>query len=444
MEPESVMLPHHLEQLIQGSGIAAEIIAARGYRSIHGPEGYTELKRLGLSRPQAKLTPGLLVPILGGNGEPVLYQYRPDEPWIDAKGKTIKYETPRGERNCLDFGTGQCDLIGNPTVDLWGTEGIKKVDALRSHGLCAPGLTGVYGWRGTNLDGGKVALADWELVALNGRAVYLCFDSDVTTKREVQQALTRLKRFLAQRGARVTVVLLPAEGPEKVGVDDYLVSHSLDELQTLAHPQQPTHETPLAPTPYRATSHGLVWLKSTRDGDIDVPLTNFVATVAGDIPSDNGAETSRHFEIDATMCGRARRFTVTAGQSPSLSRVSEYLGASAIVYPGQTLKDDARTAIQILGRGDESQPLQSAHAEAPAADTGDLQAVKHRLWAVLLSSYDGIVEEADPQVRRAHYYAFTAIVSAYSKPIEVGELEARIAALEAAAEAERNGYHAPL
>jgi hypothetical protein len=46
MEPESVMLPHHLEQLIQGSGIAAEIIAARGYRSIHGPEGYTELKRL--------------------------------------------------------------------------------------------------------------------------------------------------------------------------------------------------------------------------------------------------------------------------------------------------------------------------------------------------------------------------------------------------------------
>lgn len=67
---------------------------------------------------------------------------------------------------------------------------------------------------------------------------------------------------------------------------------------------------------------------------------------------------------------------------------------------------------------------------------GDLQAVKHRLWAVLLSSYDDIVEEADPQVRRAHYYAFTAIVAAYSKLIEVGELEDRLAALEAAIEAE--------
>ena len=34
----------------------------------------------------------------------------------------------------------------------------------------------------------------------------------------------------------------------------------------------------------------------------------------------------------------------------------------------------------------------------------------------------------------AGYYAFTAIVTAYSKLIEVGEIEARIQALEAAAE----------
>jgi uncharacterized small protein (DUF1192 family) len=73
---------------------------------------------------------------------------------------------------------------------------------------------------------------------------------------------------------------------------------------------------------------------------------------------------------------------------------------------------------------------------------GDLQDVKHRLWAVLLASYDDIVDEPEPQVRRAHYYAFTAIVNTYSKLIEVGELEARIAALEQATAAERNGHHA--
>ena len=69
---------------------------------------------------------------------------------------------------------------------------------------------------------------------------------------------------------------------------------------------------------------------------------------------------------------------------------------------------------------------------------GDLKAAKQRLWAVLLSSYDDIVDEPDPHIRRGHYYAFTAIVTAYSKLIEVGEIEARIQALEAAAE--RNGH----
>ena len=36
MNPESVLLPHHLEQLTKESGIALEIIQARGYRSILG------------------------------------------------------------------------------------------------------------------------------------------------------------------------------------------------------------------------------------------------------------------------------------------------------------------------------------------------------------------------------------------------------------------------
>jgi hypothetical protein len=34
-----LLLPHHLEQLTKGSGIAPEVIAERGYRSISGPGG---------------------------------------------------------------------------------------------------------------------------------------------------------------------------------------------------------------------------------------------------------------------------------------------------------------------------------------------------------------------------------------------------------------------
>jgi Domain of unknown function (DUF3854) len=314
------LLPQHWQQLIAGSGINPEVIAVRGYRSVVPPEGYTKLKRLGFSRPQAKLTPGLLIPVLGLNGQPVLYQYRPDTPRINAKGRPIKYGTPTNAAMRLDFATGQRDLIGNPAIPAWIGEGIKKIDAMRSRGLCAIGLLGVWNWRGTNLDGGKVALADWELVALNGRDVYIVFDSDVTTKTEVQRALRRLQRFLAQRGARVTVVHLPTgEDGSKVGVDDYPVRHTLDDLQALATTRaDDVEKAATIPAPYRATSMGLVWLKPTRDGDVATPLTNFTARIVGEVVTDDGAEQARSYELEATIDKGTRRFTVPAAEFSSL------------------------------------------------------------------------------------------------------------------------------
>ncbi|HSK83215.1 MAG TPA: hypothetical protein VK902_07380 [Rubrobacter sp.] len=54
-------------------------------------------------------------------------------------------------------------------------------------------------WRGANEKGGKVALPDWEHIALNGRKVYVAFDSDVMLKPQVHKALRRLKAFLEKR-----------------------------------------------------------------------------------------------------------------------------------------------------------------------------------------------------------------------------------------------------
>jgi hypothetical protein len=86
--------------------------------------------------------------------------------------------------------------LGDPSVPLFITEGTKKGDALVSRGLCAVTLLGVCCWRGKNDKGGKVALPEWEHIALNGRRVYVVFDSDVMTKPEVHAALARLKAFL--------------------------------------------------------------------------------------------------------------------------------------------------------------------------------------------------------------------------------------------------------
>jgi hypothetical protein len=182
--------------LEQASGISPAIIRERGYRSVHGPESYAQLRRLGFAKVQCRLAPGLLVPIRGRSGQPVLYQFRPDTPRTAGRaGKPVKYETAAGQGMRLDFGVGQADLLANPAMPLLITEGVKKGDCLCSYGHCVVVLAGVWNWRGSNTFGGKVALPDWEDVALNDRQVFIIFDNDVSSKRQVRQALDRLTRF---------------------------------------------------------------------------------------------------------------------------------------------------------------------------------------------------------------------------------------------------------
>ena len=108
--------------------------------------------------------------------------YRPDVPQIDREGQAQKYLYPGGERLRLDCHPRSCPLLGDPTTPLWLTEGLKKADALVSHGLCVLALMGVWCWRGTNEHGGKMVLPDWQHVAMNGREVRIVFDSDIIEK----------------------------------------------------------------------------------------------------------------------------------------------------------------------------------------------------------------------------------------------------------------------
>ncbi len=188
------LIETHKKMLIEESGISLDVIERRGYRTV---EKKAELKRLGFSDAQCGV-PGLLIPIYGPSGEVVLYQYRPDEPRI-KDGKPVKYETPSGSRMTLDVHPFARKMLGDPSVPLLITEGIKKGDALVSRGLCAVALLGVWNWRGTNERGGKVLLPDWNYVALNDRRVYIVFDSDVMLKPGVYKALVGLKTMLEGR-----------------------------------------------------------------------------------------------------------------------------------------------------------------------------------------------------------------------------------------------------
>jgi len=336
----------HKRMLFEESRLSARVVVKRGYRTVTRS---AELERLGFGRSQ-RSTPTLLVPIWSPAGEIVLYQSRPDEPRIGNHGKPVKYETPVGASMTLDVHPFCRGRLGDPNAPLFVTEGIKKGDALVSRGLCAVALIGVWNFRGTNERGGKTVLAEWEYVDMNGRKVYVVFDSDVMEKREVHAALSRLKAFLEHRGADVLLVYLPsaAEG-HKQGVDDYLAAgHTVDELldhATLEMKRLPAEDKPAQP--YRATPSGLIWDKPTQNGPIPTRLTNFTAKITADVVEDDGAEVQRRFEVEAALGGCQYAFTIPGTQFAGMGWPTEHLGANAIVFPGFGLKDHARAAIQF-------------------------------------------------------------------------------------------------
>jgi hypothetical protein len=100
--------------------------------------------------------------------------------------------------------------------------------------------------------------------------------------------------------------------------------------------------------PYVATEAGLVWLKPVRLFTVEVPLTNFGATITTEILQDDGVETARAFSISARLNGRSATFTVTSADFSIMAWPVKELGAEAVVYAGMGLRDHTRAAIQLL------------------------------------------------------------------------------------------------
>ncbi len=342
--PDLLLLPQHAA-MIEASAISAEVAAARGYFTATRK---AELAALGFGVAQRNV-PALVSPIHGVDGELRTYQSRPDHPRI-KDGKPLKYETPRGSRMCLDVPPAALSRLADPAAPLIITEGARKADAAVSAGLCCVALLGVWNWRGRNEQDGLTALPDWESVALNGRTVCLCFDSDVNEKPAVYAALKRLKAFLESRGASIKIIYLPpGPGGEKMGLDDFLAAgHTVADL--LSHAT-----TELRPPPqeeggaaYTADGHGIYFNKLVEGGTVPVLLANFTAKITADTVADDGAEAVRTFTIEAELSGRTARADVPAGKFPALGWVPELLGANAVISPGNTARQHLPAAIQHL------------------------------------------------------------------------------------------------
>lgn len=146
----SISLSSRHRAELEASAISPEQIQARSYRSIDDPKDLP-VEFAGCSH----LLPALCIPIRDTSGQVRIHRLKPDNPRTDSRGRTIKYESPKGSRPFVDVPLAMTmpiassarprPLLEIPNVPLWITEGEKKVDSLLSAGVrAAVGISDVF------------------------------------------------------------------------------------------------------------------------------------------------------------------------------------------------------------------------------------------------------------------------------------------------------------
>ena len=225
---------HHLADL-RASGLSDETITASGCYSGQEPT-VRELLGFGAG-------PGLVFPFAGtedSRGVPFV-QVKPDTPpaWMNGHAKYLT--TKQGGCRLYIPPTIPPDRLKNPRIPLYLTEGAKKALRACQDGLFCVALAGVDAWKDKR-SGESAPIPDLDKITWKDRTVSVVYDSDLATKPAVRFAEFRLGRELRERGAEVFAVRLPG-GPngEKVGLDDYLCTHSVEafcalEPEPIHHP----------------------------------------------------------------------------------------------------------------------------------------------------------------------------------------------------------------
>jgi len=216
------MHPSHLADL-RRSGLAEETIRAAGIYTV---------------------PPREIGKKLGGGDAGVVSAYAIPYPWVEGferlrcfydEGKTgPKYRQPPGTTNHL-YCPSTINLAGAEPLII--AEGEKKTLKLAQEGFPAVGIGGVWNWceraEGYNRPKQTKPIPDFDRVNWR-RTVTILFDSDGHDNRNVRLAAFRLARELSRRGATVFLLFIPPSLTwGKQGVDDFLVAHGPQALETL-------------------------------------------------------------------------------------------------------------------------------------------------------------------------------------------------------------------
>jgi Domain of unknown function (DUF3854)/Protein of unknown function (DUF3987) len=227
----SHLYPQHRAELLE-SGLTQATIDDAGLYTESDPAVIARL--LGWSGSASSLGPCLAFQFRDHKGNVNGYtRFKPDCPRL-KDGKPVKYESPAGKPNRVYFPPGVIPILQDVSVALLLTEGEKKSLAATQAGYPCLGLVGVDGW---NKPGTKQLNADLDVIAWDGRQVYIAYDSDAARNPNVRRAETELADALQNRAAKVCIVRLPEDvlggEPVKNGLDDFLAKYGADRLRKL-------------------------------------------------------------------------------------------------------------------------------------------------------------------------------------------------------------------
>jgi putative DNA primase/helicase len=226
------LLPNHKADL-ERSGLNERTIAAWAAYSIEADQKWA-MSQLGFSHLDP---PALALPILPPDRiKPDLndVMLKPDVPRLDKRGHSAKYEARPRSRNRIHAPLAIREKLTDVSTRLVITEGQKKAEKAAQEGICAIALAGVWNWK-DRVGESSFPIGDFEFLALAGRHVLLCFDSDAVSNPHVRRAEQDLAAFLIKRfDASVFVTRLPpGSDGGKVGLDDFLLIYGVEQFWEL-------------------------------------------------------------------------------------------------------------------------------------------------------------------------------------------------------------------
>ncbi len=285
--------PKHLADL-ESSGLNSETIKAAGLYSVCGGNRISEILGNYLDHKTAgRMGSCLAFPYFDALGVPMEYtngkgeshpfiRLKPDKPRKDTseKKRTRKYESPLGGTSRIYIPSGTRSALQDASIPLLITEGEKKTLCADQNGLPCIGLAGVWCFavkrndvdiRGKKI-GPRELIPDLDSILWAGRTVTIAFDSDASTKIEVQWACWHLSELLREQGATILIAAIPSEPDDgKNGIDDFIVRRGLESFKKIisaaAPPERPEIDDPrpkiiIGTDEYRVNVDAIVALSS--------------------------------------------------------------------------------------------------------------------------------------------------------------------------------------